>query len=302
MAFSRSIVIISAGFLLPAAAAPETVSHTVGQVTLKADLDQSFPGGVIVASVASRWRLGAVYAVLDGRRCPLYETPRGPRALVPVPVDRVPGAVTLGFEIMARRGRQRVPLEASIAPRRYASRVVNVLGTRRYLVAQPSAVHDSRELLEMVRTETQKALWQGPFKPPVPNAPEPESFGAAQTYIDLQAAVEYLTDGAFGEYHRGMDYRVPPGLPVQAPAAATVVFAGNLTVPGQVVVLDHGQGVVSVLTHLSRVDVHEGDLVEGRAPVGLTGDSGVSSGPVLGWRVYIHGIAVDPRVMMGPDL
>jgi murein DD-endopeptidase MepM/ murein hydrolase activator NlpD len=301
MEFRRSVVIIAAGLLLPALAAPETVSRTVGQVTLKADLDQSFPGGVIVARVGSRWRLGAVYAVLDGRRSPLYETARGPRALVPVPVDRAPGAVTLGFEIMARRGRQRVPLEASIAPRKYASRVVDVLGTRRHLAAQPSAVHDSRELLEMVRTETPKALWQGPFKAPVPNPPDAESFGAAQTYTDFQAALEYLTDGAFGEYHRGMDFHVPVGLVVQAPAAGTVVFAGNLTVPGQVVILDHGQGVVSVLTHLSRTDVHEGEVVEGRAPIGLSGDSGVSPGPILGWRLYLHGIAIDPRVMMGPD-
>jgi Peptidase family M23 len=302
MTFRSSVVVMAFSFLPSASAAPETVSRTVGQVTLKADLGQSFPGGLIVAHVGSRWRLGAVYAVLDGRRCPLYETPQGPRALVPVPVDRAPGPVTLGFEIMARRGRQRVPLEASISPRKYAPRVVDVPGTRRYLAAQPSAVHDSRELLEMVRTETPKALWQGPFKAPVPNPPDAESFGASQTYADFDAAVEYLTDGAFGEYHRGLDYRVPPGLLVQAPAAATVVFAGNLTVPGHVVVLDHGQGVVSVLTHLSRVDVHEGEVVEGRTPVGLSGDSGVSPGPVLGWRLYIHGIAIDPRVMMGSEL
>jgi murein DD-endopeptidase MepM/ murein hydrolase activator NlpD len=65
-----------------------------------------------------------------------------------------------------------------------------------------------------------------------------------------------------------------------------------------VVVLDHGQGVVSVLTHLSRIDVTEGQTVEGRTPIGLSGESGATPGPLLGWRTYVHGIAVDPRVVM----
>jgi murein DD-endopeptidase MepM/ murein hydrolase activator NlpD len=284
--------------LVSAAAGAETVSRTVGRVTLKADLDQAFPGGLIVASVGSRYRLGTVYAILDGRRCALYETPRGPRAFVPVPVDRAPGPVALGFEIMARRGRQRVPLDAAIAPRAYPSRSVEILPTRRHLPTLPAAVHDSRELLELVRAETGKALWQGSFRPPVSTPPDAGSFGAAQTYPGLGADLEYLTDGAFGEYHRALDYGVPPGTVVQAPAAASVLFAGYLTVPGNVVVLDHGQGVVSVLTHLSRIDVTEGQTVEGRTPIGLSGESGATPGPLLGWRTYVHGIAVDPRVVM----
>jgi Peptidase family M23 len=292
------VIFILASLSLPSSASPETIARTVGQVTLRADLEHSHPGGLIVAYAGSRRRLGTVYAVLDGRRCALYETPRGPRALVPVPVDRAPGPVALGFEIMARRGRQRVPLEARIGPREYASRSIDVLETRRHLPTLPSAVHDSRQLLELVRAETPIALWQGPFRPPVAAAPDAGSFGATQTYVGLRADLEYLTDGAFGEYHRGLDYRVPEGTVVQAPAAATVLFAGLLTVPGRVVVLDHGQGVVSVLTHLSRTDVREGDAVEGRTPIGLSGDSGASPGPVLGWRLYVHGIAIDPRVMM----
>ena len=151
----------------------------------------------------------------------------------------------------------------------------------------------------MVRAESPRALWTGGIKPPVATPPDPASFGAAQTYVGARTGLEYLTDGAFGEFHRGLDFVTASGTVVQAPAAATVIFAGYMTIPGNVIVLDHGQGVVSVLTHLSRVDVREGDVVEGRAPVGLSGDSGATAGPVLEWRVYVHGIAVDPRIMMG---
>jgi murein DD-endopeptidase MepM/ murein hydrolase activator NlpD len=158
-------------------------------------------------------------------------------------------------------------------------------------------VHDGRRLLELVRAESPRELWKGGFKPPVGTAPDAASFGAAQTYVGVKTGLEYLTDGAFGEFHRGLDFVTPSGTVVQAPAAAIVLFAGYMTVPGNLVVLDHGQGVVSVLTHLSRIDVREGDAVEGRAPVGLSGDSGATAGPALEWRLYVHGIAVDPRVM-----
>lgn len=299
MRHSIAATVALAMALGPTTASPETVARTVGQVTLIADLAQAFPGGLIVARVASRGRLGMVEAILDGRRCPVYDSARGPRALVPVPVDRPSGPVALGFEIMARRGRQRVPLDVSIAPREYSSRSVVVQETRRHLASLPAALRDGRKLLEVVRAETPRALWQGAFKAPVATPPDAASFGATRTYVGVQIGLEYLTDGAFGEFHRGLDFLTPVGTVVQAPAAATVLFAGYMTIPGHVVALDHGQGVVSVLTHLSRVDVREGDVVEGRAPVGLSGDTGATAGPALEWRVYVHGIAVDPKVLMG---
>src|SRR6266511_1607332 len=82
-----------------------------------------------------------------------------------------------------------------------------------------------------------------------------------------------------------------------APAAGTVLFAGPLTLSGQTLVIDHGQGVVSALFHLSRIDLRTGDRVEPRAIVGLSGDSGIAPTPLLQWRTYVHGVAVDPSVL-----
>jgi len=67
------------------------------------------------------------------------------------------------------------------------------------------------------------------------------------------------------------------------------------------VVIDHGQGVLSVLQHLSRVDVGVGQTVPAAAVVGLSGDTGLAPAPLLQWRVYLHGVAVDPTVL-GPLL
>jgi murein DD-endopeptidase MepM/ murein hydrolase activator NlpD len=198
---------------------------------------------------------------------------------------------------MARNGRQRVPLDITISPRDYVARTVTIPETRRYLASQPSATRNSRQLLALLRTESPTALWRAPFGSPLASAPVADSFGATQTYVGAAPGVEYATDATFGEYHRGLDYDVPAGSVVQAPAAGTVLFAGYMSVPGNIVVLDHGQGIVSVLCHLARLEVREGDVLEARTPVGTSGDSGASPGALLEWRLYLHGIAVDPRVM-----
>jgi len=62
-------------------------------------------------------------------------------------------------------------------------------------------------------------------------------------------------------------------------------------------VIDHGQGVVSALFHLSRIDVAAAAGVEARALLGLSGDTGITTAPLVQWRTYVHGVAVDPAVL-----
>ena len=84
---------------------------------------------------------------------------------------------------------------------------------------------------------------------------------------------------------------------MHAPATGSVLFAGALVLSGRTVVIDHGQGILSVLLHLSRVDVRAGEGVSAGSPVGLSGETGLAPSPQLQWRVYLHGIAVDPLVL-----
>jgi septal ring factor EnvC (AmiA/AmiB activator) len=76
-----------------------------------------------------------------------------------------------------------------------------------------------------------------------------------------------------------------------------VLFAGSLTLPGDTLVIDHGQGVVSVLLHLSRIDVRVGDSVAAGAFVAAAGDTGLTPQPLLEWRVYLHAVPVDPSAL-----
>lgn len=277
-------------------ASGQVVSRSVGSVSFKAELVQARPGGVIVARLLSRGRLGAAFAILDGRRAPFYSTSRGPRALVPIPAESPAGPNTLGFELWARRGRQRIPLEIQVGGADYPPRTVELPESRLPLLHAPDVVTESRQLLLLLRTESPTRLHTPPFRAPM-GSPEATSFGSPQTWTS-GTPVEALMDGLFGSRHRGLDYAAPAGAIAQAPAAGSVLFAGTRTLTGGTLVIDHGQGIVSLIAHLARVDPRTGDTLAAGAPIGLVGDTGLAAGPHLHWGVYLHGIAVDPRIFL----
>ncbi|HYN04846.1 MAG TPA: M23 family metallopeptidase [Vicinamibacteria bacterium] len=278
-------------------AAAQEVLRRVGSVTFRVDTSQAFPGGVVVVRLASRGRLGSAWALLDGRRAAFYSDRGVPRALVPVAASAEAGPATLGVGIAARRGEQRVSIPITIAPREYRPRYVFLPEEQRARLRRPEAAHDGRRLLAVLRTESPKPA-PGLLLPPVGTTGT--GFGELRTYTGA-ADVESRIDALQGERHRGLDYAVPVGTPVRAPSAGTVLFAGSLALSGETVVIDHGQGVLSVLQHLSRVDARVGDLVAAAAIVGLSGDSGLAPEPMLQWRVYLHAVPVDPTVL-GPLL
>jgi murein DD-endopeptidase MepM/ murein hydrolase activator NlpD len=261
-------------------------------VTFRVDVSQAFPGGVVAVRL-TRGRLGAAWALLDGRRAPFYLDRGVPRALVPVAAAAEAGPATLGVEIAARGGEQRVAIPLTLAARDRRPRQVFLNEEKRALLGHPEASHDARRLLAVLRTESREPA-PGLLLPPLGTTGS--GFGEPRTHPGA-AEVESRIDALQGERHRGLDYAVPVGTAVRAPAAGTVLFAGPLTLSGDTIVIDHGQGVVSVLQHLSRIDVHLGDTVAAGAFVGLSGDTGLAPEPMLQWRVYLHGVAVDPNAL-----
>lgn len=277
----------------PVPARAEEVVRRVGSVTFRVDVTQAFPGGVVAVRLGSRVRLGGAWALLEGRRAPFLPVRGVPRALVPVSAGAEPGRVTLGVEIAARGGTQRIAIPITIAARTYPSRTVVLDERLRALVAREDAAHDGRRLLALLRAAPTKAE-PGPLLPPV-DAPG-RGFGEPRTHPGA-ARVLSLTDGLHGERHRGINYAVPADTPVRSPGTGTVLFAGPLVLTGETVVIDHGQGVMSVLSHLSRADVRTGEAVPAAAPIGLSGQTGLAPEPLLEWRVYLHAVPVDPTVL-----
>jgi len=290
----RAFAVLAFVTLGSRAAYPEETTRQIGRLSVAVDESAAYPGGLLTVRVRSGMRYGVAHAILEGRRCPFLPSHRGLRALVPVPVDALPGPMTLGIEVRSGRGRQRFAVPVTVGERTYPGRTVLLPEVKKAMLTQPGGVRDGRLVQLYLRTVSTKQEWHGPFHAPVAAPPE-ASFGCPQTY-DTPAPVEAKTDAIWGEYHRGLDYLVPPGTPVSSPAAGNVLFAGPLVLTGETVMVDHGQGVISVFYHLASTPVRSGDWVEAGAPLGLTGDTGMAPVPHLHWGVYVHGVAVDPHV------
>lgn len=97
-----------------------------------------------------------------------------------------------------------------------------------------------------------------------------------------------------GRLHEGIDFGVPVGTTVRAARAGKVISAGGAGGYGLKVDVDHGEGVVTRYAHMSRIDVRLGQTVAGGAALGLSGNTGESTGPHVHFEVRRNGVAVNP--------
>jgi hypothetical protein len=104
------------------------------------------------------------------------------------------------------------------------------------------------------------------------------------------------------EFHSGMDIAADRGTPVRAPAAGTIHHAGGGGDYGLMVMIDHDNGVRTLYGHLSKILVQRGQRVDRGGVVGLTGNTGRSSGPHLHYEVYVKGQAVNPRAYLWDEV
>jgi murein DD-endopeptidase MepM/ murein hydrolase activator NlpD len=250
----------------------------------------------------------------------------GATAATPSPIEVVPGTVVRWEEegtVACQRGQRRwEPLDGAclfpidlIEPRQSfelvrwtsssSSETLAVAlapypyRVQRLEIPDDSMVHLSEaDLARVLREEDElRPLWSRegerrfalPLAPPLAKMPAGGRFGAKR-----------VINGEPRNPHSGADYTAPAGEPVRSVAPGQVAFAGEHFFAGRSVFVDHGDGLISMYFHLSRIDVAVGEAVRQGQRLGAVGSSGRATGPHLHFGVRWHGARVDPRALLDP--
>ena len=270
--------------LAPGLALAAAVSAPQGDLPLTAPV----PGGIAIVCVG-RTPGPAPQVVFDGQR---------------VLVARVGDVwhAVVGLRLALRPGAH----ELSVLDGETSARTIRFeVGTRDYetqhLVLDPRQVDPSPRNLRRIARE-QESLKRA-FSTFSDAAPESLGFDLpSEGRVSSSFGLRRFLNNEPRQPHSGLDIAAPSGTPITAPAPAYVLETGDYFFNGRTVVLDHGQGMITMYNHLSQVDVAKGARVARGERIGAVGRTGRVTGPHLHWSVSLNNARVDPALFLSSDV
>jgi murein DD-endopeptidase MepM/ murein hydrolase activator NlpD len=269
---------------------PLTLAITAASAALAAaplDLPRAepVPGGVVIIPLGvSQTSPVATYL---GNRVAVRKSGEQWTAVVGLALAQKPGRAQL---MIARGGAAPQALSFAVQDKHYVTQSLSVAPSK----VNPSAADLERYQRERAHLREVLNEW---------------SDDAPATYR-LAAPVGGTRSSSFGlrrvfngearDPHSGMDIAADSGTDVQAAAAGRVIDVGDYFFNGRTVIVDHGQGLITLYCHLSRTDVTVGERVGRGAVIGAVGATGRATGPHLHFAVELNRAWVDPALFL-PD-
>jgi len=142
------------------------------------------------------------------------------------------------------------------------------------------------KIRKVCEESAKEMLWSEPFHQ-LSNSQVEANFADERSYI-------YKGETVDRAYHLGYDLAVTRNYPIEAANSGVVVFADNLGIYGNTVIIDHGLGLCTLYSHMSSISVKEGDKVKRKQIIGKTGETGLATGDHLHYATLIHGVPVLP--------
>jgi hypothetical protein len=281
----------------PAPVSQNSPARAAGEFRFALLRDQIRPGEPLVAAVSglSREPLRAAL-VIDGRRL-------GAASFFPLPGEASCRAALLAVPSTARPGPARLRIEAGglllgelaleITGRSFAAEeiLLDQANTDIRTREDPQKTREAELLWSILNHRGTDVYSLGPFIPPLSSTRRTSFFGDRRIFV-------YTGGGRDSSIHGGVDYGVPTGTPVWACADGKVVLARFRIVTGNSVVIEHLPGVYSLYYHLDRISVSEGQLLRAGERLGLSGATGLATGPHLHWEIRVAGENTDPDAFL----
>jgi len=247
-------------------------------------LHEAVPGGVAVVALGAapakpqaHYQGAPVMVVKDSNE--------GWVAVVGIDLKAKPGRHVVQAQVAS--GAREIPFQ--VGGKEYASQHIK-------LKNQAHVTPDPEQLKRYEREHAEQVAAYARFRP----------LGPSNVLLD--APVKGRTSSPFGlrrffngeerNPHSGLDFAVPRGTPVRAPADGVVTIVGDYFFNGRTVFVDHGQGFITMYCHLDSVSVQKGQEIRRGEVLGKVGATGRATGPHLHWNVSLNGNRVDPAIFL----
>jgi len=238
------------------------------------------PGGVAIVDLGSADQ-AAPTATFEERPVLIMQDSERWKAVVGVPLSVEPGLLEISVN--------GVKVPVTIVDHAYAEQRLTVKN-QSYVTpdqAQLDRIGSERKIIDAALNNFRDTPVEGIALAAPVAGPRSSSFGKRRFFNDQPRAP-----------HKGMDIAAAQGVPIAAPRQGIVTATGDYFFNGNTVIIDHGQGYVTMYCHLSEIAVEEGQSVSTGETIGAVGATGRVTGPHLHFGTYLNGTAVDPAIFL----
>ena len=246
----------------------------------------SVPGGIALIPLTLKTEFVAPHVTFNKQRVMVQKLNKQWIAVVGIPLSSKPGKHSIEVSI---QDEETYSIEFKINNKHYESQHITLKNKRQVNPNSLDLTRINQEKKQMSRVFT---TWReqtedlSPFIKPV-QGPYSSPFGLRR-FFNQQPR----------KPHSGVDIAAPTGTNIIAPADGVIGSRGSYFFNGNTVLIDHGQGLISMFCHMNTIDVKLGQLIKRGEVVGTVGQTGRATGPHLHWSLSLNNSRINPTLFL----
>ena len=245
--------------------------------------DNRVPGGIAEIPLGIKSEAAPIVKYLDSRVM-----------VAPDPQHSQQWIAIAGIPLSAKKGKHTLQVETNSGSHNVSFNVKNKKYKTQYLkLRNKHQVNPSKEELDRIYKEKDLTI-ASLTKWTETDAVNTDFMLPVQGHLSSPFGLRRFFNKQPRKPHSGIDLAAPAGTPIVSPADGTIITTGTYFFNGNTIFIDHGQGLITMYCHMSKILVKEGDKVRKGQQIGAIGMTGRATGPHLHWSVSLNNARVDP--------